>query len=213
MPAGDIGRRLVSRREELGLSVEDVADRTDIPAGYLRYVESQPTAAPGLTFLERVADALDTSISRLRGGGVDLPEGTGVAAARPTLLKLTPEQCQALMSTHGVGRVAVTTTQGPAILPVNYAVVDGGIVFRTGHGSAAALSDGVEAAFEVDQVDEARSEGWSVLAVGPARRVTDVGAVEEYERRAHTKPWAGGDRDLWVRIDPVRLTGRRIEAS
>ncbi|MER7972175.1 pyridoxamine 5'-phosphate oxidase family protein [Streptomyces sp. NPDC096080] len=176
-------------------------------------MEESPSATPGLAFLLSVADALDTTVARLRGGSVDLPEGMGRAAARPRSLKLTPGQCRSLMSTHGIGRIAVTTPNGPAILPVNYTVVDDGIVFRTSPGSVPALADGAEAAFEVDHVDEARSEAWSVLAVGPARRVTDTSAVTRYTRQAYTDPWAGGERDLWMRIAPVRLTGRRIEAG
>ncbi|CAM5664169.1 hypothetical protein STENM223S_03499 [Streptomyces tendae] len=63
---------------------------------------------------------------------------------------------------------------------------------------------------EGDHVDEAMSRGWSVLAVGPASVVTEPDAVRGLVRRAHTEPWPGGARDMWVSIRPTRLTGRRV---
>lgn len=209
--SGDIGRRMALRREQLGLSPQEVADRAGIAPGYLRYVEEQPSAAPGLGFLLRVAEALETTVPRLRGGDADLPPGTGRAASRPELAELDTEECMALIGTHGVGRVAVTTKDGPAILPVNYTVADGAIAFRTAPDAAPALAAGTQAAFEVDHIDEALSQGWSVLVVGPAAFVTDGPEAEQLDDLARTEPWAGEGRDLWVRVEPVRISGRRIE--
>jgi len=208
--AGDIGRRVALRREQLGLTREETAARAGTAPGYLHYVEEQPTAAPGMSFLIRLADALETTVSQLRGGDADLPPGAGRAAYHPEFVELTPEECRALLASHGVGRVAVSTPHGPAIVPVNYSVVDGAIVFRTTHGATPALAAGSEVAFEVDHLDEALSQGWSVLVVGHAEHVTDPGAARRLSGLARSAPWAGGDRELWVRISPERLTGRRI---
>ncbi|MGW7791549.1 pyridoxamine 5'-phosphate oxidase family protein, partial [Streptomyces tricolor] len=93
---------------------------------------------------------------------------------------------------------------------VNYEVVDDAIAFRTTPDSVAAAAVGTEVAFEVDHVDEALSQGWSVLAVGPANVVTEPAAVRGLAQHAHTTPWAGGEREMWVSIRPMRLTGRRI---
>ncbi|WP_225850452.1 pyridoxamine 5'-phosphate oxidase family protein [Streptomyces sp. HPF1205] len=212
-PVGDVGRRLVLRREELGLSRDQVAERAGVAPGYLQYVEEQPTALPGLAFWLRVAEALETTVQQLRGGSAGLPPGMAEAAAAPTLSELPPDECLRLLSGHGVGRVAVTTDAGPAIVPVNYDVVDEAIVFRTAAAAAPALAAGREVAFEVDRIDEALSEGWSVLVLGPAAEVTDAAEVRDLRARAHTTPWAGGDREQWLRIRPVRLTGRRITAG
>jgi hypothetical protein len=62
----------------------------------------------------------------------------------------------------------------------------------------------------VDRIDEAFSEGWSVLVRGPARAVTDPDEAARLDEQAYTTPWAGGPRDLWLRIEPVAVTGRRI---
>jgi len=115
-----------------------------------------------------------------------------------------------LLSTHGVGRIAVATPEGPAVVPVNYEVVDDAIAFRTAPGSVPAAAVGAEVAFEVDHLDEAMGQGWSVLAVGPAQAVTAPDDVRRLTEHAHTTPWAGGEREMWVSIRPARLTGRRI---
>ena len=104
----------------------------------------------------------------------------------------------------------MSTPDGPAVVPVNHDVADNAIGFRTAPASVLAAAAGTDVAFEVDHVDEAVSQGWSVLAVGPARVVTDPGTVRRLADRAHTEPWAGGERELWVSIQPARLTGRRI---
>ncbi|MEV7085489.1 pyridoxamine 5'-phosphate oxidase family protein [Streptomyces sp. NPDC093085] len=205
----DLGRRVAARREELGLTREDVAARAGSAPGYLQYLEER-SAAPGIGFLLRLADALETTVAELIGGTADLPPGVGEAARCPAFTALSEAECRAFLSTHGVGRVAATLEGEPAVFPVNY-MVDGDLVaFRTAPGSVTATVAGRTAAFEVDHIDCAFSEGWSVLITGEARAVTAGDQVERLERAAHTTPWAGGDRNLWIVITPHRITGRRI---
>ncbi|WP_225094570.1 pyridoxamine 5'-phosphate oxidase family protein [Streptomyces sp. CoH27] len=207
---GDIGRRVGVERRRRGLSREEAAARARMSPDYLAYLEERP-ADPTLGTLIRLADALGTTVAALRGGGLDLPPGRGHALLHPRLRDLSVEECRTLLSTHGVGRVAVTDSAGrPAVVPVNYEVVDDTIAFRTTPDSVTAAAAEREVAFEVDHVDEALSQGWSVLAVGPASVVTDPEAVRRLTRQAHTTPWAGGRREMWVSIRPTSLTGRRI---
>ncbi|MET7982616.1 MULTISPECIES: pyridoxamine 5'-phosphate oxidase family protein [unclassified Streptomyces] len=209
--AGDVGRRIAARREELGLTREDAAARAGVAADYLRYLEQQPSAAPGTSALIRLADALETSVAALHGGDADLPPGVGRAAGRSELIELGPEECRDRLSTHGVGRIAVNTPDGPVVLPVNYSVIDGSVTFRTAPGSVPATAAGARVAFEVDHIDEALSQGWSVLVQGRARAVTGSDVVRRLDALAHSRPWAGGaERDLWVRVDEERISGRRI---
>jgi hypothetical protein len=63
-------------------------------------------------------------------------------------------------------------------------------------------------AFEIDDIDPAARQGWSVLIQGPAHHVTGTG--EDAVRRTAVEPWAPGDRELFVRIVPSRITGRRV---
>ncbi|MFB7225447.1 pyridoxamine 5'-phosphate oxidase family protein [Streptomyces sp. NPDC056227] len=209
---GDIGRRVAAERKRQGLSRAETARRARMAPNYLAYLEERP-ADPSLASLIKLAAALGTSVAALRGGGVDLPPGQGQALLHPQLRDLSPDECRARLSTHGVGRVAVSTPDGPAVIPVNYAVIDDVIAFRTAPDSAPAAAVGTDAAFEVDHVDEAMSQGWSVLVVGPARVVTEPDAVRRLADRAHTRPWAGGERAMWVSIRPTRLTGRRISSA
>lgn len=207
---GDIGRRVTAERHRQGLSRVETARRAHMSPEYLAYLEEQP-ADPTPAALFRLADALGTTVTALRGGGVDLPPGRGHALLHPQLRELGPQECRTLLSTHGVGRIAVSAPDGrPAVVPVNYEVVDDAIVIRTRPGSVPAAAVGGEVAFEVDHVDEALSQGWSVLAVGPARVVTEPEAVRQLAQHAHSEPWAGGAREMWVSIRPTRLTGRRI---
>jgi nitroimidazol reductase NimA-like FMN-containing flavoprotein (pyridoxamine 5'-phosphate oxidase superfamily) len=181
--------------------------------GYLAYLEERP-ADPSMAAMIRLADALGTTVAALRGGGMDLPPGQGRALLHPQFRDLGPAECRTLLSTHGVGRIAVSEYGGrPAVVPVNYEVVDDAIVFRTAPDSVAAAAAEAEVAFEVDHVDEALSQGWSVLAVGPASLVMEPEAVRGLAQRAHTMPWPGGKREVWVSIRPTTLTGRRITTA
>jgi nitroimidazol reductase NimA-like FMN-containing flavoprotein (pyridoxamine 5'-phosphate oxidase superfamily) len=129
--------------------------------------------------------------------------------------ELSEDQCLNLISGGGIGRIAYTSRFGPAVLPVNYALQDGAVVFRTAaHGPLDEdLQTGItdadyKVAFEIDSIDLASQSGWSVLIQGPAHHV--AGAEEEAVRRAGVQSWAPGDRELFVRIVPSRITGRRI---
>ena len=63
-------------------------------------------------------------------------------------------------------------------------------------------------AFEIDDIDLAAGCGWSVLVQGPAHHVQ--GAELDAARSAGVEPLAPGDRELFVRIVPSRITGRRV---
>jgi nitroimidazol reductase NimA-like FMN-containing flavoprotein (pyridoxamine 5'-phosphate oxidase superfamily) len=123
---------------------------------------------------------------------------------------LSPEQCDDLIRRNSVGRVAVTVAALPAIFPVNYAVLDGQIIFRTGEGTKlrAALDKAV-VAFQVDHVGGSVASGWSVMAVGLAEEITDADEVKAAEA-LRLVPSAAGDRSHYVRIRPEFLSGRRI---
>ncbi|MFF7966566.1 pyridoxamine 5'-phosphate oxidase family protein [Streptomyces sp. NPDC007903] len=210
---GDIGRRVGAERRRQGLTLEEAAGRARMSPAYLAYLEERP-ADPSLATLIRLAGTLGTTVAELLGAGMDQPPGQGHASLHPRLRNLGPDECRSLLSTHGVGRIAVSGRDGhPAVVPVNYDVIDDAIVFRTAPGSVPAAAAGTEVAFEVDRLDEAMSRGWSVLAVGPASMVTDTDTMRKLARHTHTRPWAGGERDMWMSIRPTSLTGRRITPS
>ncbi|NUR00903.1 MAG: helix-turn-helix domain-containing protein [Streptomyces sp.] len=207
---GDLGRRLAARRAELGLSRREAATRAGMAPGYLQYLEEYSGAAPGPGVLLRLSQVLETTVRELTGGDTELPSGLGQASRSPDFTSLSVPECRALLSTHGVGRIAVPTVSRPVVVPVNYSVVDGAIVFRTEPGSTPSQASGCQVAFEVDRIDDAFSRGWSVLVRGHARTVTDPDEVRRLAEGARSEPWTGGHRDQWVRIDPLAITGRRI---
>ncbi|MFF4054866.1 helix-turn-helix domain-containing protein [Streptomyces sp. NPDC001668] len=209
-PRGDLGRRIAVRRKALDLSREEAAAQTGVAASYLQYLEEFPGAAPGRSVLLRLAEVLHTTVTDLAGGDSDQTPGPGRAGSDPTFAELTVQECRELLSTHGVGRVAIPTVSGPVIVPVNYSVVDGAIVYRTAPGAMPSRAAGCQVTFEIDRIDDAFSEGWSVLAIGRARTVTDADDVRRLTEHAFSTPWAGGPREEWVRIDALSLTGRRI---
>ncbi|MYW16954.1 pyridoxamine 5'-phosphate oxidase family protein [Streptomyces sp. SID161] len=209
-PLGDLGRRLAAQRARLALTRGQTAARAGVAVGYLRYLEEHPGAAPGSGVLHRLAEVLETTVNELTGGAVDVSPGPGRAAREPRFTELGTAECRALLGSHGVGRLAVPTSSGPVIVPVNYSVVDGAIVFRTAAGATPTLADGRPVAFEVDRIDDAFSQGWSVLVRGVGRLVMDPREQRWYAEKAHSKPWVGGHRERWMRIDSDVVTGRRI---
>ena len=46
---------------------------------------------------------------------------------------------------------------------------------------------------------------------GRARPVTNEREVKRLQDRTHLQPWAAGARDVYVRITPTRISGRRIQ--
>ncbi|WP_330455582.1 pyridoxamine 5'-phosphate oxidase family protein [Streptomyces sp. NBC_00820] len=209
-PLGDLGRRLVARRVKLRLTRRQVAARAGMAVSYLGYLEEHPGATPAIDALTRLAEVLETTVTELTGGAADLPPGTGRAGHAPEFTTMRPGECRTLLAAHAVGRLAVPTESGPVIVPVNYSMVDGAVVFRTARGATPSLADGCQVAFEVDRIDDAFSQGWSVLARGPAHVVTDPHEQRRLTERAHSEPWAGGFRSLWIRIGPLVVSGRRI---
>jgi nitroimidazol reductase NimA-like FMN-containing flavoprotein (pyridoxamine 5'-phosphate oxidase superfamily) len=210
--AGDFARRVVHRRRELGLSREEVAKRADMDDGYLGYLEQSPYVALSPGALMRLAAALETTLTFLAGGTVGRPLGVGRAGPDPQLEVLTKEQSEAHIAAGGVGRRVFMAQRGPVALPVNFRFVEGEVVFRTGATSSLASAAGATVSFEVDHIDEAMSQGWSVLVTGRARCVV---APLELEQLAEIgiDPWAGGARDAVIRIETAVISGRNIRQA
>jgi nitroimidazol reductase NimA-like FMN-containing flavoprotein (pyridoxamine 5'-phosphate oxidase superfamily) len=133
-----------------------------------------------------------------------------------TIIELDEDESRRLISKGGIGRIAYLSRFGPAVLPVNYKWHNGAIVFRTAEHSTLDedLRTGIadaeyKVAFEIDDFDLADRQGWSVLIQGSAHHVTD--AEREAAEQAGVQPWPRGDKELFVRIRPDRITGRRIQ--
>jgi nitroimidazol reductase NimA-like FMN-containing flavoprotein (pyridoxamine 5'-phosphate oxidase superfamily) len=146
------------------------------------------------------------------------PEGSARSGpGEPAVLEVLDEaECLRLISAGGIGRIAFTGRYGPTVLPVNYQLHQGTIVFRTGEDSRTDedLRTGIadaeyKVAFEIDDFSMAAREGWSVLVQGALHHV-DSEAERASVLGAGVQPWAGGPRELFLRVIPSRITGRRI---
>lgn len=131
---------------------------------------------------------------------------------RGSLVELSRQECFELLAEKVVGRVAFVDADGPVVLPVNYALDNETVLFRTSASSllAAHLRDGT-VAFQVDEVDEVTESGWSVLLRGVATFEQPKGTGPANHPRP--SPWVQGSRNLVVRISPHVLTGRRLLAG
>ncbi len=134
------------------------------------------------------------------------------AAHQRALRTLSPAECFELLEPGGIGRVGFMAAAGIMMLPVNFAVSGKTIVFRTARDTLLAVYANAPVSFQVDRVDEALHEGWSVLVHGRAHEVTDERAVKHLEDTTDLEPWAGGARDVYIRIALTRISGRRIES-
>ena len=83
-------------------------------------------------------------------------------------------ECLRLLASVPVGRIVYTRRAMPAVELVNFALDGGDIVIRTDpDGALAAATHHTVVAFEADEVDTATGQGWSVMAVGQSRPVTE----------------------------------------
>ena len=135
------------------------------------------------------------------------------------LEELDEAECLRLIASGGVGRIGYSGRYGPTVMPVNYQLYEGTIVFRTAQDSATDedLRTGIanaefKVAFEIDDFDTAARTGWNVLIQGSAHHVESE-AERAAVAGAGVDPWPGGDRELFLRIIPTRVTGRRVSQT
>ena len=145
-----------------------------------------------------------------------MPENTGT---KVRIEELTEQECLTLIAGGGIGRIAYAGRYGQTVLPVNYELLDNTIVFRTGEDSPLEedLQTGIrhaefQVAFEIDEINVAEKDGWSVLIQGPAHHI-DSDAERAAARQTGVQPWSGGAKEHSIRIVPTRITGRRIHPA
>jgi len=129
-----------------------------------------------------------------------------------TLVDLTPDECERLLGTHVVGRIAWNGPTAPTVLPVNFVVVDSEIWFRTtARSSLSREVDDLPVTFQVDEVDEFTRSGWSVQVHGTAHVVYDAARLPRTWPGIET--WPAGAHALHVVVERREITGRRLLPS
>src|SRR5688572_4841399 len=85
---------------------------------------------------------------------------------------LTHEECVDLLGCEEIGRIAWVSNGRPTLVPVNYAWDGEAVVIRSDAGLKLAEILDNEVAFEIDRIDRARKQGWSVVVQGAAHEVS-----------------------------------------
>ena len=122
------------------------------------------------------------------------------------IYELDDADCWALLERGALGRLAVAVADLVDIYPVNYAVDDRRLYFRTTEGSKlAAIVIRSQVAFEIDGVDD--QTAWSVVVKGDARLIDHLDERTAAERLPIVS-WLPTVKRRIVVIDPVEVTGR-----
>jgi len=125
--------------------------------------------------------------------------------------EMSREECLSALRETTLGRLAISQGALPLILPVNYAMENANIIFRTNQGG---LLDrtcrNTVVAFEIDAYDAETGSGWSVVAVG----VANVLYAGEWLRAVELglSSAGAGDGEIFVKIIPGTITGRRVSS-
>lgn len=132
-----------------------------------------------------------------------LEEPTGVE-------HLAKAQCWELLKGQVVGRLGVVFAGHPEIFPVNYAVQNGSVVFRTAAGTKLSASmPNAQVVFEIDGYDPHAEQAWSVILRGSAQEV----AARAEPDGLPLQPWQAGAKNHFIRINAQHLSGRRFKVS
>lgn len=127
-----------------------------------------------------------------------------------SLRDLDRERCLELITRGTVGRIAVTTPDGPHLVPVNYALVDDTIAIRTSaYSVVGTYARGSVVAFEVDHLEHETHAAWSVMVRGRCFVEADPHMLGRL-RGELADSWAGGARTLYLRIPLEQVSGRAV---
>ncbi len=124
---------------------------------------------------------------------------------------LSNDDCEQLLGSSSLGRLALVVNGEPEVFPVNYAFAEGVVVFRTALGLKLEKAPLTKVAFEVDRVDTAHGIAWSVVVKGMAYDISTPGDhLPERLRRLAVHPQAPGAGKAWMAIHADSVTGRRF---
>jgi uncharacterized protein len=123
--------------------------------------------------------------------------------------ELSTEECWLRLGLGTRGRLGVSVDDSPGIYPVDYAVDDGTILFRTGAGEKLdRLRSNDRVAFEVDGETERRA--WSVVVTGVAHELPDE-PTPDSAATDQLPPWAPVAGYVYIRVVPTAVRGMRWE--
>jgi hypothetical protein len=124
-------------------------------------------------------------------------------------MTLDEAECMRLLAGSSVGRIALDTGHGLAIAVVVFALDGSNVVFRTDEDDVLGLAVlwGRQVAFQADEIDVQRHEGWSVALSGELRSASDADAKRLTDI---VHPWVEGEHRVVGVIVPSSVGGRRL---
>jgi nitroimidazol reductase NimA-like FMN-containing flavoprotein (pyridoxamine 5'-phosphate oxidase superfamily) len=142
------------------------------------------------------------------------PDGIDqVAQSQGTMEILTAEECWSLLAVTEVGRLAVHAAGDVDIFPLNFAVDEGSLVFKTSEGTKlveVVLSSRV--AFEIDGYEPEHGRAWSVVVKGLARDIDSF--TERYRaEKVLVIPWNAAPKERYIRMEVSEVSGRRFTVA
>ena len=133
-------------------------------------------------------------------------------AAQDEFTRLDRAESFRLLAGVPIGRLIFTSNALPAVRPVNFALVNRLIVLRTVAATVARKVHDMIVAFEADDLDPAKSSGWSVTVTGRAALITDPSTIARY-LAVPLVPLGSGVHDQFVTITTELVEGLRIRES
>jgi hypothetical protein len=139
--------------------------------------------------------------------------GTAGAHGERELHAISEEDCFALLGSQDLGRLAVVRDGQPEIFPVNYALDGRTVVIRTQPGVKLSYASLARVAFEAEDIDPERREGWVVVVKGEGEDITDaIDPWSEHARARAVRPWVSGVHECHIAIARPVVSGRRLSA-
>ncbi|AUM19520.1 pyridoxamine 5-phosphate oxidase [Rhodococcus ruber Chol-4] len=121
---------------------------------------------------------------------------------------LSDEESWELLGTERIGRLVVVSDGRPDVFPINFAVRDRKLYFRTAEGSKLVeLTLNAEVAFEADHVEQDRA--WSVVLHGRARNLVRYNEIQEAEELG-LQAWVPTPKYNFVEVTASEISGRRF---
>lgn len=135
---------------------------------------------------------------------------TGENVINESVTALSDEECWDLLRQHDIGRLGFHLLDQVHVVPINYAVDDGSLLFRTAEGNKllGVVMHG-DVVLEVD--DQHGDTAWSVIVRGTAHLLDEASA-----HRAEALPlrsWVADSAYNVVEILPEELTGRMFRPN
>ncbi|CAN5255725.1 pyridoxamine 5'-phosphate oxidase family protein [soil metagenome] len=113
-----------------------------------------------------------------------------------------------LLGSETFGRLALSMDNHPQIFPVNFAVSEKTVIFRTANGAKLReLLHNQWVAFEADAVED--NEAWSVVLRGQAHVITDAAQIAIADA-LELPDWIPTLEYVYVRVTPSDIRGRHF---